>query len=91
VFVQKDAADRNVKSQRVALELQQLREGCHGGRFLGWQRAEGRGQRAHPRGLHEIEGMRLRAANQVGGLSILALHLRQGTSLNVLHVTMADS
>ena len=94
MFVQKDAADRNVKSQRVALELEQLREGCHGGRFLGWQRAEG--QRAEgrghcPRGLHEIEGMRLRAANQVGGLSILALHLRQGTSLNVLHVTMADS
>ena len=89
MFVQKDAADRNVKSQRVALELEQLRESCHGGRFLGWQRAEGRGH--CPRGLHEIEGMRLRAANQVGGLSILALHLRHETSLNVLHVTMADS
>jgi hypothetical protein len=82
VFVQKDAADRNVKSQRVALELEQLR-----GQVFGM--AEGRGH--CPRGLHEIEGMRLRAANQVGGLSILALHLRQETSLNVLHVTMADS
>ena len=53
------------------------------------QRAEGRGH--CPRGLQEIEGMRLRAANQVGGLSILALHPRHETSLNVLHVTMADS
>jgi hypothetical protein len=87
VFVQKDAADRNVKSQRVALELEQLREGCHGGQVFGM--AEGRGH--CPRGLHEIEGMRLRAANQVGGLSILALDLRQETSLNVLHVTMANS